>query len=217
MKRVEGAERGAGEFERITWDEAIDEIARRWKSYCDEFGSESIAVVSGSGNYHLASGVALGASGIQRFKTPSCSSLRAFWPAGTWRCIWSPTRRGSAGRWGGECARRSGGGTRAARAPARARRDLFRLRGAPYAHGELEASAAVGLRVLRAGVRAPDAHARAGREPRWRVWPCARWSSAPTPCCACAGRLSTAALLQRSVPRMLHRASISRPGTAPSS
>ena len=53
--------------------------------------------------------------------------------------------------------------------------------------------------------------------PRWRVWPCARWSSAPTPCCACAGRLSTAALLQRSVPRMLHRASISRPGTAPSS
>ncbi|WP_452039338.1 molybdopterin-dependent oxidoreductase [Adlercreutzia rubneri] len=103
MKRVEGAERGAGEFERIAWDEAIDEIARRWKSYCDEFGSESIAVVSGSGNYHLASGVALGASGIQRFKTPSCSSLRAFWPAGTWRCIWPPTRRGSAGRWGEMC------------------------------------------------------------------------------------------------------------------
>ena len=103
MERVEGAERGAGEFERITWDEAIDEIARRWKSYCDEFGSESIAVVSGSGNYHLASGVALGASGIQRFKTPSCSSLRAFWPAGTWRCIWPPTRRGSAGSWGEMC------------------------------------------------------------------------------------------------------------------
>lgn len=37
-----------------------------------------------------------------------------------------------------------------------------------YAHRRLEASAAVGLRVLRFGVRAPDADARAGCEPRRR-------------------------------------------------
>lgn len=48
MRRV--GERGAGEFERITWDEAIDEIATRWKSYTEEFGPKSIAFFLGSGN-----------------------------------------------------------------------------------------------------------------------------------------------------------------------
>lgn len=36
MRRV--GERGAGEFERITWDEAISEITDKWKQYIDEFG-----------------------------------------------------------------------------------------------------------------------------------------------------------------------------------
>ena len=43
-------ERGSGEFERITWDEAIAEIAEKWKSYREEFGPTSIAFFLGSGN-----------------------------------------------------------------------------------------------------------------------------------------------------------------------
>lgn len=57
MRRIEGSERGSGEFERITWDEAINEIATKWKSYTDEYGSEAVSILSGSGNYHLASGM----------------------------------------------------------------------------------------------------------------------------------------------------------------
>ena len=48
MRRV--GERGSGEFERITWDEAIAEIAEKWKSYREEFGPTSIAFFLGSGN-----------------------------------------------------------------------------------------------------------------------------------------------------------------------
>lgn len=60
MRRVEGAARGEGEFERISWDEAIDEIASKWKSYQDEYGPEAVAFLWGSGNYHLASGMGPG-------------------------------------------------------------------------------------------------------------------------------------------------------------
>jgi molybdopterin-containing oxidoreductase family molybdopterin binding subunit len=49
MRRVEGTERGAGEWERITWDEAIDEIATKWKGYIEEFGQASVGFVYGSG------------------------------------------------------------------------------------------------------------------------------------------------------------------------
>ena len=48
MRRV--GERGAGEFERITCDEAISEITDKWKQYIDEFGPTSIAFFLGSGN-----------------------------------------------------------------------------------------------------------------------------------------------------------------------
>lgn len=55
MRRV--GERGAGEFERISWDEAIDEIATKWQGYRDEFGAESIAIMSQSGNLRLGGGI----------------------------------------------------------------------------------------------------------------------------------------------------------------
>ena len=48
MRRV--GERGSGEFERISWDEAIAEIAEKWKGYTEEFGPKSIAMFLGSGN-----------------------------------------------------------------------------------------------------------------------------------------------------------------------
>lgn len=42
MRRVEGTERGAGEFERITWDEALDEIVQKWGGYIAQYGAGSI-------------------------------------------------------------------------------------------------------------------------------------------------------------------------------
>lgn len=54
MRRV--GERGAGEFERISWDEAIDEIATKWQGYIDEFGPHSIATFLASGNFGALAG-----------------------------------------------------------------------------------------------------------------------------------------------------------------
>ena len=51
MRRVEGTERGAGEWERISWDDAINEIATKFQSIIDEYGSKAIAFDFGTGNY----------------------------------------------------------------------------------------------------------------------------------------------------------------------
>ncbi len=34
--------KGEGRFERISWDEALDEIATRFQSIIDEYGSQAI-------------------------------------------------------------------------------------------------------------------------------------------------------------------------------
>lgn len=73
MKRV--GERSEGKFERISWDEALDIIAEKWKGYIDEYGPESMAVFYGSGNYALASGSCNGLSGYQRFANVVGSSI----------------------------------------------------------------------------------------------------------------------------------------------
>lgn len=49
MKRV--GERGAGQWEQISWDEAIREITDSWKQYVKESGGKSIAFASGTGNF----------------------------------------------------------------------------------------------------------------------------------------------------------------------
>ena len=51
MRRIEGSERGAGEFERISWDEAAQEIARHYLEYIEESGAASNAFLVGSGNF----------------------------------------------------------------------------------------------------------------------------------------------------------------------
>lgn len=51
MRRKEGTDRGAGEWERITWDEAIQEITDKWKGYIQEFGPSSVAYTFGAGTY----------------------------------------------------------------------------------------------------------------------------------------------------------------------
>src|SRR5689334_17960497 len=54
QKRV-GA-KGEGRFDRISWDEAIDTIARRLQSVTQEFGSESILPYSYAGTMGLLNG-----------------------------------------------------------------------------------------------------------------------------------------------------------------
>ncbi len=45
--------KGGGQWRRISWDEAIDEIARRWKEIIDRFGAEAILPYSYSGTLGL--------------------------------------------------------------------------------------------------------------------------------------------------------------------
>lgn len=58
MKRV--GERGSGEWERITWDEAIQEITDKWKADIEKYGSKSIGWYTGAGNSAVALTIALG-------------------------------------------------------------------------------------------------------------------------------------------------------------
>lgn len=60
MRRT--GERGSGEFERITWDEAISEISEKWMGYAEEYGPSSMAMFTGSGNYAVCNGVAFGSA-----------------------------------------------------------------------------------------------------------------------------------------------------------
>lgn len=51
MRRVEGTDRGAGEWERLSWDEAIEYIASQWKTFIEESGTTSIGYSFGAGTY----------------------------------------------------------------------------------------------------------------------------------------------------------------------
>ena len=65
MKRV-GA-RGSGDFERISWDEALDTIAEKWKGYTEQYGPTAIMFFLGSGNYAALSGSCNSVGAYQRF------------------------------------------------------------------------------------------------------------------------------------------------------
>lgn len=49
MRRVPGAKRGEGKFERISWDEALDTVAKEWVRVLNTYGPESIHRMYGSG------------------------------------------------------------------------------------------------------------------------------------------------------------------------
>lgn len=47
LRRVEGTERGAGQWERITWDEAISTICQKFQEYQAQYGSYSLLFYGG--------------------------------------------------------------------------------------------------------------------------------------------------------------------------
>ncbi len=51
MRRV--GKRGSGQWDRITWDEALDEIATRLGDIKAKYGAESIALGTGTGRHHI--------------------------------------------------------------------------------------------------------------------------------------------------------------------
>ncbi len=55
LRRV--GEKGAAQFAKISWEEALDEIESRWKSIIAEFGSEAILPYSYLGNQGLVQGL----------------------------------------------------------------------------------------------------------------------------------------------------------------
>ncbi|MEF9877209.1 MAG: molybdopterin-dependent oxidoreductase, partial [Gordonibacter sp.] len=59
LKRVEGTERGAGEWERISWEEAIGEIAGKIKDIQQTYGEKAMSFNVASGNYGAVQGSAL--------------------------------------------------------------------------------------------------------------------------------------------------------------
>lgn len=69
MRRKEGTVRGAGEWERISWDDAIGEVVSKWKSYTSQYGPDSMIMSVGSGAYGIVNGVPLsGGAGIERLR-----------------------------------------------------------------------------------------------------------------------------------------------------
>lgn len=58
MKRV--GERGSGDWQRITWDEAVSTIAETWTRLREEYGPESIAFTYQSGNMGNVGGGPMG-------------------------------------------------------------------------------------------------------------------------------------------------------------
>ena len=49
LKRKEGTKRGDGEWEEISWEQALDEIADKMKELLDKYGNESIYLNYGTG------------------------------------------------------------------------------------------------------------------------------------------------------------------------
>lgn len=50
MKRV--GERGEGKWEKISWEQALDEIAEKLKAIKRDYGAEAVATTGGTGRGH---------------------------------------------------------------------------------------------------------------------------------------------------------------------
>jgi anaerobic selenocysteine-containing dehydrogenase len=58
MRRV--GPKGSGQFERISWDAALDEIANRFKEIIAQYGAEAILPCSYLGHEGLLNGLTVG-------------------------------------------------------------------------------------------------------------------------------------------------------------
>ena len=56
MRRIEGTERGTEEFERISWDEALDLMATKFTDVIDQFGGSSLCMWVGYGSQGFLNG-----------------------------------------------------------------------------------------------------------------------------------------------------------------
>src|ERR1700726_3595399 len=87
LKRV--GKKGAAEFERITWDEALDTIHRRVSQIIDRYGSQALLPLNYAGPHGMLAGDSMslrffhkiGASLLSR--TPLCGGIRSAAYAGT--------------------------------------------------------------------------------------------------------------------------------------
>lgn len=70
MRRV--GPKGSKQFERISWDEALDEITDKWKALIDEYGPESILPVSYLGHQGLVHGLNGGDAFFNRMGATVC-------------------------------------------------------------------------------------------------------------------------------------------------
>ena len=66
MRRVEGTARGDGQWERISWEEALDEVITKWKAYREEYGPHSILQFANPGAYSVVNG-GISSSTVYRF------------------------------------------------------------------------------------------------------------------------------------------------------
>jgi len=64
--------KGSGQFERITWDEALDEITTRWKAIIDEYGPQAIIPYSYLGHQGLVHGLNGGDAFFNRMGATVC-------------------------------------------------------------------------------------------------------------------------------------------------
>jgi len=55
LRRI--GERGKGKFERISWDEALEEVASKLKEIKEKYGNPSILLIAGGGNQGMIHGV----------------------------------------------------------------------------------------------------------------------------------------------------------------
>ena len=60
LRRKEGTERGAGEWERISWDEAFKEVTTKLKDIAAKYGGKSIIYDRCTGNYSCLNGSTYG-------------------------------------------------------------------------------------------------------------------------------------------------------------
>lgn len=86
MKRKEGTARGTNEFERISWDEAIELITSKWKELREKYGPQSIMFQSADGKDVSTFGGAMRLASLLQFTSIEQSADWAFY-VGIWRAM----------------------------------------------------------------------------------------------------------------------------------